>query len=234
MKAIILAAGVGSRLGPFTENTPKCLFKLGKGLTVLERMVDIAKKNIQGDIIVVTGYQSLKIEQLITGVTLVHNPFYQITNSIASLWFAREYLDDDVILINSDLVFQESLFKEIKNFDSPAFVTVDSSKISEADYKVAVFDDRVVMMDKGLNEFFGEYAGITKLSKNSALGLREKITNMTYNGQFGEWYETALVSMILDENFCLNYMDVHQYQWTEIDTPNDFLEAKKIHEMGIA
>lgn len=231
MKVIILAAGTGSRLRPFTENTPKCLFRLGKDETIIEHTIDIVKRNIDGEICVVTGFKHASIRQLVSGVTFVYNPFYQVTNSIASLWFAREYLDDDLILINSDIVFQESLFKEMLQFDRPAFVVLDSSKISEADYKVAVYNGKVVMMSKDLSGFTGEYVGITKLCKDAALSLRHKIETMIANEQIDEWYETALVSMILHDDFSLYYYDVPQFRWTEVDTVNDFLEAKRIYEM---
>jgi len=113
MRVIILAAGVGSRLKPFTENTPKCLFKLGENETLLARMINIVKKNNVSEICVVTGFQHFLIEQSISDVIFIHNPFYRVTNSIASLWFAREYLDDEVIMINSDIVFEDALFKNI-------------------------------------------------------------------------------------------------------------------------
>jgi choline kinase len=232
MKVIILAAGVGSRLKPFTINMPKCLFKLGKNETILEQMICIIRKYADAEICIVTGFQHTRVEQVAAGLTVVHNPFFRVTNSISSLWFARAYLDDDTVLINSDLVFEESLFKEVLEFDSPTFVAMDSSKKSEADYKVATFNNRVVMMDKDLHTFAGEYVGITRLSKDAALRLKRKIEEMVMYGQIDEWYETALVSMILDDNFELSYCDVPQFTWTEIDTSDDLLEAKRIYEMG--
>ncbi len=232
MRVIILAAGIGKRLKPFTTSIPKCLFKLGEDETLLSRMINIAKDNSVNEICVVTGFQHSLIEEAISGVKFVHNPFYRVTNSIASMWFARDYLDDDVILINADIVFQDSLFKKVLEFDRPAFVVMDSSKVSEADYKVAVLNHKVVMMGKDLSNASGEYAGITRLSKKSASELRNKIESMILSDQIGDWYETALVSMILEDSFSLYFLDVPQCAWTEIDTADDLLEAKKIYELS--
>ena len=232
MRVIILAAGIGSRLKPFTESMPKGLFKLGPDETILERMVNIVRQNVDAEICIATGYEHKKIESVLKGASFVYNPFYKVTNSIVSLWFARGYLDDDTIIFNSDVVIEESLFKEILNIDNPATVLMDSSKIYGADYKVATYNERVVMMSKELRTFSGEYAGITKLSKNAALELRSKIEAMVENEQIDEWYENALVSMILNDDFILHYFDIPQYQWVEVDTVDDFLSAKKIYEAG--
>jgi len=232
MRVIILAAGIGSRLKPFTESMPKGLFKLGPDETILERMVNIVRQNVDAELCVATGYEHRKIENVLENVSFVYNPFYKVTNSIVSLWFARDYLDDDTIIFNSDVVIEESLFKEILNIDNPATVLMDSSKIYGADYKVATYNDRVVMMSKELRTFSGEYVGITKLSKNAALELRAKIESMVENEQIDEWYENALVSMILNDDFILHYFDIPQYQWVEVDTVDDLLSAKKIYEAG--
>ena len=231
-RVVILAGGVGSRLKPFTESTPKSLFKLARDETILERMVNIAKTAADAEICVVTGFQHEKIESLLSEVTFVYNTFYRVTNSIASLWFAREYLDDDVIIINSDVVFEEKLFKEILRIDNPATILMDSSKAYGADYKVATYSDRVVMMSKELHTCSGEYVGITKLSKDSAMKLRQKIEAMVKNEQIDEWYENALVHMVLNDNFVLNFCDVSQFQWAEVDTVDDLLTAKMIYETG--
>jgi choline kinase len=187
MRVIILAAGIGSRLKPFTENTPKGLFRLGKEVTILERMVNLVKRHSEAEICVVTGFLHERIENLLSGVSFVYNPFYRVTNSIASLWFAREYLDDDVIITNSDIVVEERLFIDVLKIGGAATVLMDSSKKYDADYKVATYDDRVVIMSKELRTYSGEYAGITKLSKDSALQLRRKIEAMVEEEQIDDW-----------------------------------------------
>ncbi len=85
-------------------------------------------------------------------------------------------------------------------------------------------------MSKELTVFSGEYAGITKLSRDSAVKLKHKIETMIANEQIDEWYENALVHMVLNGDFVLNFFDVPQFRWTEVDTVDDWLSAKKIYE----
>ncbi len=229
-RVIILAGGIGSRLKPFTESTPKSLFKLAKDETILERMVNVIKTTADAEIYVVTGFQHEKIESLLTDVTCIYNPFYRVSNSIVSLWFARDYLDDNVIIINSDVVFEQDLFTEVLKLSGSAVVLMDSSKKFDADYKVATYNDRVIMMSKELTACTGEYVGITKLLKDSAGKLRAKIEEMIKNDQIDEWYENALVSMVLDDDFVLNYHDISQFQWVEVDMVDDLVSARRIYE----
>ena len=98
----------------------------------------------------------------------------------------------------------------------------------EADYKVEVQDDKVVVMSKNLYNFFGEYIGITVLNKVGSSKLRQKVCQLVDHGMVNEWYETALVEMIYLDNFDLNYFDVVDYHWIEIDNINDLTSAKKM------
>lgn len=88
-KAIIVAAGLGSRLGDLTKDIPKSLLKIGKD-TIIERNINTLKKNGIEDIGIVVGYKKEKIMELLgDGYTYIFNPFYENTNNMASLWFAK-------------------------------------------------------------------------------------------------------------------------------------------------
>jgi len=196
-------------------------------------MISLAKQSGFTDICVVTGFLHEQIEQAvqdIPGVTIVYNPFYAVTNSIASLWFARDYLEGGVVIANSDVVVAPELFADIVDLDTPAAVMIDSSKLSEADYRVATFNDRVVMMSKELNTFTGEYVGITKLAGPAAKELCVRTESMIHAGQIDEWYENALVHMILNDDFELRAHDVARWAWTEVDTVDDLVAARSIYE----
>lgn len=232
MRYIFLVAGKGSRLYPLTLQYPKSLYKLDKETTVLTRMIDLIKKyDSEADIIVVIGFMSQVIKNELKGVTFVHNPFYEVTNSIASLWFAREYLhSDNVVLINGDIVMEERLVKEVvcKKTDIPK-VCIDSSIKSDGDYNVQVNNEKVLVMSKDLDQCYGEYAGVTKLDKDSAQKLYQCVCNMVESGMYDQWYENALVQMIFNEDFQLYYDDIKDYRWTEVDCVSDMLLAKRIH-----
>lgn len=231
MKIIILAAGIGSRLKPLTKNTPKSLLYIDGDITALERTINMINRNCDAEIIVVTGYYREKIENTVSkfkNCRTINNPFYRITNSIASLWFAKEELHDDIIIINGDIILEEKLFKHILTIKEPSFILYDSSIGNEADYKVAEEDGKVIVMSKELKRFSGEYVGVTGLCRSEAEKVLWKIEKMIDDELFNEWYETALVDMIFNDRFNLEAIDVCDYRWTEIDNVNDLIKAKEI------
>ncbi|MBR2215361.1 MAG: phosphocholine cytidylyltransferase family protein [Selenomonadaceae bacterium] len=233
MTYIILAAGRGIRLNPLTIKNPKALFKLDSETTLIEKTVALIRRyDVENRIVVVVGFQHKKIEDVLAGVEYIFNPFYDVTNSVASLWFARKYLgsSDGTVIINADVMMSESLMREIicQPITRPV-VLIDSSIKTNGDYNVEVSDDNILVMSKELEEYYGEYAGVTLLDVNSALKLKDEIISMVDSGDYNQWYENALVRMIFSEDFKLGYVDICDYDWTEIDDVNDLLHAKKIH-----
>lgn len=232
MKYIFLVAGKGTRLQPLTLKHPKSMFKLDKDTTLIQRMVKIINKyDEKADIVVVTGHMHKSIERELEGVTFVYNPFYEVTNSIASLWFAREHLlTDNVVLIDGDIVMSELLIKEVvcKPVNRPT-VLLDSSIKTDGDYNVEVADDKVLVMSKNLEHYYGEYAGMTKLDKESACIMLDEIELMIEEGYYDQWYENALVQLIFKNDFQLYYRDISEYEWTEVDCVSDLVHAKRIH-----
>lgn len=232
MKYIFLVAGKGSRLNPLTLNHPKSMFKLDNNTTLIQRMVRLIKKiDKESDIVVVTGHMHKSIEQELEDVTFVYNPFFAVTNSIASLWFAREHLiADNVVLIDGDIVMSEKLMRDIvcKPVDK-ATVLLDSSIKADGDYNVQVSGNQVLVMSKDLDSYYGEYAGVSKLNKVSAYLMKQELESMVEDGNYDQWYENALVQLIFKDNFQLFYEDICDYEWTEVDCVSDLIHAKNIH-----
>ncbi|MBO4626734.1 MAG: phosphocholine cytidylyltransferase family protein [Lachnospiraceae bacterium] len=232
MKYIFMVAGKGSRLQPLTLKHPKSMYKLDENTTLLQRMVKLIKKHdAEADIVIVTGHMHRAIEEQVEGVRFVYNPFYEVTNSIASLWFAQKELDtDNVVLIDGDIVMSDELVQEVmcKPVDRP-LVLLDSSIKTDGDYNVEVSGDRVLVMSKDLENYYGEYAGVTMLDRESASQMRTEMNLMVEEGFYDQWYENALVQLIFKNNFKLYYTDIANYEWTEVDCVNDLLQAKRIH-----
>lgn len=232
MKYIFLVAGKGTRLQPLTLYQPKSMFRLDEHTTLIQRMVNLIRKcDSEADIVVVTGHMHKSIEDALENVTFVYNPYYEVTNSIASLWFAREYMvDENVVLIDGDIVMSEELMADIvcKPVEH-ATVLLDSSIRTDGDYNVEVSGDKVLVMSKDLDSYHGEYAGITKLDRNSAVLMKEEIERMIEEGSYNQWYEDALVQLIFRNDFALYYKDICNYEWTEVDCVSDLLMAKNIH-----
>ena len=114
-KAIILSAGQGRRLLPLTENKPKCLLAIA-GRAILQWQLDALLEAGIEEISVITGFRSDLVEQLlrseypdITGIEVIYNPFFNVSDNLASCWLARSSMDSDFLLINGDTIFEHSV-----------------------------------------------------------------------------------------------------------------------------
>ena len=135
MKVIIMAAGFGSRIQGVIGDKPKCLIEV-EGETLIGRIVTMLHQREIKDISVITGFKGELIhEELGSKVDYFHNPFFQVTNSIASLWFARDLLEGDVLLM------LEALKMEIE-VKAPCAGTVTAIHV-RGDQNVAVGDPLV-------------------------------------------------------------------------------------------
>jgi len=231
MTYIILAAGAGTRLHPITLRHPKTLFSLDRDTTIFSRMISLLRAlDAEAEIIAVTGFQRDLIQRQVQGVTWVHNPFYAVTNSIASLWFARDFLDREATILNGDIVMSRDLMADVvtQRTQQPC-VLMDSSILKNGDYNIQEDQGRVVVMSKALTGYSGEYAGVTKLDTASASRLREKVEELVASGIYDSWYEDALVQMIFEEHFELFIRDIASYEWTEVDNVDDLMHARSIH-----
>ena len=234
MTYIILAAGKGTSLQPLTLKTPKSLYKLDRHSTVLQRMIrTIRKYDHKAEIVVVAGfmYDHVLREVERENVIVVRNPFYAATSSIASLWFAKKYLErDNVTILSSDIVLEDRLVEEIicHNTEKP-YVLVDSSKTT-GKYNVQVQGDKVCVMSKALSSFYAQYVCVTKLDAVSARFLLEEIDTMVSAEMYDQLFEDALVQMIFENDFDLYYKDITGYSWTEVDTVDDLIKARDVQK----
>lgn len=233
MTYIILAAGQGKNLQPLTLSRPKTLYKLDDKTTVLQRLVrSIRKCDKDAEIVVVIGFMFQRIQKELEdeNVKFVHNPFFAVTSSMGSLWFAKKYLQrENVTIINGDIVMGDSLFCDVicVHTDVP-YVLLDSTHKDNDKYNVQVQDDKVCVMSKNLREFLGNYASVTKLDAVSSRFLLEQLDLMVNEGVYSLFFEDALVQMIFDNSFDLYYKDIKDYLWTEVDSVDDLLIARQI------
>ena len=233
MTYIVLVAGQGKNLQPLTLSHPKTLYKLDGKTTVLQRLVrSIRKHDKEAEIVVVVGFMYKHIQKELEddNVKFAHNPFYSVTSSMGSLWFAKDYLQrENVTIVNGDIVASDKLIQDVvsQHTDYP-YVLLDSTHKDANKYNVQVQGDLVCVMSKNLTEFEGNYASITKLDAVSSRFLLEQLNQMVNDEMYNLFFEDALVQMIFQKNFELYYKDIKDYKWTEVDCVDDLLKARQI------
>ena len=218
-----MAAGVGSRLRGISGGRPKCLIPAGEQ-TLLGRMIGQLRDRGVRDIHVITGYKSALVErELPRGVRHIHNPFYSVTNSIASLWLARELLTEGMLLMNADLCFEpEVLDIALAQTDLVAMLS-DRRRIESADFRFRTRGDCIVEAGKHISdqETDCEYVGIVRLDRSFIGVFRARLEEMIKKGCFSDWWEAVLYSF-LGGDVDVKCADVRGAFWTEVDHAGDY------------
>ena len=236
MKAIILAAGYGNRMKPLTDNTHKTLLKVG-GVTIIDRLIMSLSENKISDIVVVTGYLSGQLESYLlkqypqVSFKFVHNGRFNTTNNIYSLSLAMNSIDidDDVILIESDLVCDQSVLPRIINSKHSNVALLDKYKSGMDGTVVAVSGDIITsiipphLQDSNF-DFSDKYKtlNIYKFSKEFCDTTFRKL--LTYYAQAIDdncYYELILGILIYMQQEKIYAEIIDGEKWTEVDDPND-------------
>jgi choline kinase len=234
MKAIILAAGRGERLAPMGWDKPKCLLEFG-GQSLLDNTVGSLLENGVDRMVIVVGYkQKLVIEGLTkhnVSFDVVVNKDYAETNTIHSLYLAREHLNEDFIYFNSDVLFERSLISRLFSYDGNVFV-IEKKMCGKEEVKVIVDDkERIVRIGKALEpgKCLGEFIGVGKFSVTSCDAMVKSLCR--YNEELGErnlFFEAA-VDAILEEHV-FYAMPLDNLCAIEIDNPGDYRAAQELWE----
>jgi len=227
-----LAAGEGRRLAAAGWNKPKCLLPLNNGTLLDNTLLSLVENEIR-EIAIVVGYKKeLVIEAASThevDVTYFENPDYSVTNTINSLWRAAEFVDDDVIYFNADVLFDRRIIKELIAKKGNV-LAVEKKACGEEEVKVIVdTNERIIQIGKKLtpSECAGEFTGIGLFRLEMWPDFKEALRY--YNeikGQRNIFFETAL-NRICGEHI-VRAMDVSHYTVIEIDTPEDMKAAMKM------
>ena len=235
MTYIILAAGKGRNLQPLTLKYAKTSYKLDENTTVLQRMVrSIRYVDKYAEIVVVVGYKAEEIKKELDteNVIFVMNPFYEVTNSISSIWFARDYLErENVTIIHGDAVFSDELVKSYLTVPTNhPYVLVDSSYASPGAYNAVTRGNQVLVMSKKLEHYTAKYCCTTKLDPVSSRLLKQEVDEMINGNMYDQYFEDSLVQMIMFHDFQLFCEDIAGKKWAEVDTVDDLLKAQEIHK----
>ena len=225
MKALLLAAGRGTRISRYLDGNPKCTVELGNGQKLIEYTVQLLKKKGITEIALATGYRHHVIERLLAnaGVQFYYNPFFDVTNSIASMWFARDFLcNDDILIMNADVFAEECVYDTLLMSGKNPVLAFDSSRKEEADYKFYCPNGVVEKYGKELtgDEISGEYVGFAILRRDYIEHFVQKMEEMIQEQKHGLWWENVLYSMSSTEKIYVE--DVSGKFWAEVDYIEDY------------
>lgn len=225
MKALILNSGLGSRMGIFTSEQPKCMTEISARETILSRQLRmIAEEGIE-EVVITTGYfDSVLVKycnelDLPLKYTFVKNPLYDRTNYIYSIYCAREYLDDDIILMHGDLVFENEVFDRLIASEKSCMAISSTLPLPEKDFKANVRDGLVCAVGVDIFNESVEAQALYKLNKDDWRIWLDKIIEFCENGKTSVYAENALNE--LDGGANIYALDMQNMLCAEVDTPED-------------
>ncbi len=245
MKALILAAGRGSRLSKYTTDRPKGMLKLGEK-TLIEWQVEYFKNCSIKHIGIITGYMADKID---LPLYKFHNKHYASTNMIESLMCARKFMDDDIIISYADIFFEPRLLRQLLESKAEISILADANwkkywkfryNTTEKDLESFEIDNNGCILSLGvkLNSSSGikyRYVGLNKINK-SALdkafeiydSQKTKKTNWTQSGNtFKQGYMTDWIHEMIRAGMDVKSVICHR-GWYEIDTNEDYEKTYKL------
>ena len=225
MKAIIMAAGVGSRISRHVDK-PKCLLEI-EGVPLLRRTTNMLLKNNISPV-VVAGYQHQQLEKSLIGtdIPVLYNPFYRVTNSLGSLWFANKYIPDDktLLLMNADVFWEQDIMDILLEENKDAVLLADSSlsRLRDGDYFFGCKGNKIVKYGKELARELRthEYVGVAKIQANFMPYFKDMMNKLIESEQYNCWWEDILYRCSAKRDVYVR--DIAGHFWAEVDYIEDY------------
>lgn len=227
MKVVILNSGMGKRMGDLVSDHPKCMTVLNNEETILSRQLKQITEAGITEVVITTGYfDSVLVNycenlDLPLHITYVKNPVYQETNYIYSIYCAREYLDDDILLMHGDIVFENDVFDLLLKKNESCMVVSSSVELPQKDFKVVIENGRIQKI--GTELFNGSLAAqpLYKLLYQDWKIWLERIVEFCEKGDVECYAENAFNEVA--DNCCITPLDIKYMLCSEIDTKEDWL-----------
>ena len=230
MKAIILSAGQGSRLGHLVDDQPKCLIDFN-GRTLLDRQLDTLAANGIGEAVVVTGFHDELVEAALAKrssngpkVRTIYNPFYKVADNTGSLFLAREELSGDCLVWNGDTLVSSALMRRVLANRQPGIcVTIDRKHSYDADdMKVVEEDRRLKAIGKRLPaaQVNAESIGLLAFRDGGAERFRDAIERAIRTPEGTTIWYLRVIHQLAQRSDVWT-LDIHGEEWGEVDFPAD-------------
>lgn len=232
MKALILAAGLGTRLRPLTDTRPKCMAEVN-GIKIIDRQLSNLKANGLSEIYVISGYKSEILSAHINdrwpSVRVITNKDYDCTNNMYSLFLAREFLDGSgFLLMNGDVYFDAGITAGLLSFSCEDAIACDKSQYLAESMKIIYDGRKITHISKEItqDEYYAVSIDIYKISaRTSSLLFRKAEETINIRGDANSWTEKALDEIFPQSDF---QPYVIRNRWYEIDSLQDMEKASEI------
>lgn len=239
MKAIILAAGMGTRLRPLTCKIPKCLLKIGSK-SILGHQLKAYENSDIDEIIVITGYKSEKVraecelfnETSNVNVTTIQNRDFQTSDNMYSLYIGMRYHRESTVVNNADVFCSDQIFERATSNPHKSIAFYDSSSFDEEALQLKLYNGQPKsILPKGSVDGHGSTIGIFSLNSTAAGLLYDDLNQKVKAGEVDDWFENSLNDVFSEAKF--EAIDVRDDYWIEVDTADELAEARKAFVDGI-
>ena len=229
MKAIILAAGKGSRIGNFTKSKHKSLLEI-QGKSLLNRMVDQLRDLNIKDILIITGYKNEGIRKEIKKkARYLYFPKYKNTNNLQTLLFAKKEINSSFICLFADVYFDNKILSSLVKNKKDICLAIDTSKILKDTMRIKKTNNNIIDIGPHIPilESHGNFIGLAKFSKEGSLKLKESLINQKKNNKD---YYTLAIKKIIENKKKENFIDCKKSFWKEIDYHKDYVFLKNKYD----
>lgn len=237
VKAVLLAAGVGSRIRPLTDNSPKSLLDVA-GKSILYRMLENVQAVGITDVIVITGYLEDQLKTFITEnfpslqVTFKRNDKFELTNTGYSLLLTREFVEgSDFVKFDADVVFEKAILEKLLQSEVSA-LCIDRNINLEAEEVKVITDENGKVLEVGKkldpNRANGESIGIEKITAAAGKVLFSELESLLSDEKnWQEYYDDSYTTLV-NKGVPFEAVDITGLKWVEIDTHEDYARAQEI------
>ena len=241
-KAVVLSAGQGKRLLPLTQSRPKCLVDLN-GRSVLAWQLQALQAAGVGEAVVVTGFGAEAVDAEIAALALpglsvrtLFNPFYTVSDNLATCWLARGELTGGALILNGDTLFEPAVAERLLSApDAPITVTIDRKPVYDADdMKVLTEGERLVSIGKTIERYDAESIGFLRFSADGAAAFTAGV-EAALRGPDGlkRWYLSVIDALAHDGDL-VRVRSIEGLDWAEMDFPEDLVRNREITARWLA
>lgn len=235
-QAIILAAGVGSRMGPLTKHKPKTLLKVN-GEPLITKIINTLEKKYFSEIIVVIGHEGNKIKKLLNKknkkfpIRFISNSIYKKTNSTYSMWLTIPHLKNNIIIINADTIFDKKIMQLITKSKYKNGLAIDDNikiPLPREAMKVTIKKNIITNVSKIIssNKTNGDAIGIYKFDKFGMKLLIKNLNNLVKKNDTKHLFTLAVKKLLNKIN--IYSISTEKRKWIEIDNKRDLKNARKL------